>query len=111
MAGLKSMTLNSITTEINRMNSVKLQIEKYLQKKPMTIEEIIFTKYIELQNASAVADFMNDKGYRIKTDSRHEERRYISNDITQLFNKPFSHLYGGQYLYDFAKTIYLYYKG
>jgi hypothetical protein len=108
---LKTISLDSITTEIDKLGFIKEHLEKCLNRKPLTIQEKIFTQYLKIQNASVVADMLNDMGYRIKTDNRQEERKYISNDITNLFNKPFDITYGCRYLYDFAKAIYLYYKG
>lgn len=111
MAAIKTITLNSITNEIGKLNLVKSMIEKYLQRKPFAFEEIIFIKYIELQNAASVADYLNESGYYIKISGRQDKRKYISNDITQYFNQRFDYCWGCKYLFDFAKCIYLYYKG
>lgn len=53
-----------------------------------SIETIIFKKYIELNELTKVADYINDKGYRIKTSSYIGERKYISNDISEVINNP-----------------------
>lgn len=47
-------------------------------------ETIVFKKYLELENVSAVAKCVNDLGYRIKTDSYVGERKYMGTDITEI---------------------------
>lgn len=49
-----------------------------------TFETIVFKKYLELENVKKVADYVNQLGYRIKTDSYIGERKYIGNDITEI---------------------------
>ena len=47
-------------------------------------ETIVFKKYLELENVSSVAKYVNDLGYRIKTDSYVGERKYMGTDITEI---------------------------
>lgn len=49
-----------------------------------TLETIVFKKYLELENADKVSKYINDLGYRIKTNSRLGERKYISSDISDI---------------------------
>jgi hypothetical protein len=51
-----------------------------------TLETIIFKKYIELGNVAKVAEYINDQGYRIKTDSNIGQKKYIHNDISDVLN-------------------------
>lgn len=52
-----------------------------------SFETIIFKKYLELENVQSVAKYINDLGYRIKTDSYVGERKYIGKDITDILCK------------------------
>lgn len=49
-----------------------------------TLETIIFKKYLELENVKRVADYINSLGYRIKTNSYIGQRKYTSNDISEI---------------------------
>jgi hypothetical protein len=49
-----------------------------------TFETIIFKKYLELENVKKVADYINSLGYRVKTESYIGERKYTSNDISEI---------------------------
>lgn len=49
-----------------------------------TLETIVFKKYLELENVKKVADHINSLGYRIKTQSYIGERKYTSNDISEI---------------------------
>lgn len=62
------------------MNTVKI-------RKNDTLETKIVKAYIQLQNVNKVAEFINDLGYRIKTDSRIGSRKYRSNDISNVLNE------------------------
>lgn len=49
-----------------------------------TFETIIFKKYLEIENVKKVANHINSLGYRIKTQSYIGERKYTSNDISEI---------------------------
>lgn len=53
-------------------------------KEDDTFETIVFKKYLELENVKKVADYVNQLGYRIKTNSYIGERKYIGNDISEI---------------------------
>lgn len=53
-------------------------------KEEDTLETIIFKKYLELESVKKVADYINQLGYRIKTQSYIGEKKYISNDISEI---------------------------
>lgn len=109
MSVIKNMTSESITFEIGRLKTVTKCFEKYSSFPAKTIYETIFSKYIKLQNASGVADAMNEMGYRLQ--GKDSARKYISNDITSIFNKPYDDAYGNRALYILARNIYFFYKG
>lgn len=63
-------------------------LEKYSEIEDTdSFETIIFKKYLELENVQSVAKYINDLGYRIKTDSYVGERKYIGTDITEILIK------------------------
>lgn len=55
-------------------------IEEILNIKPNNFKELIFLKYIELENTKNVANYLNINNYRINT--LNGSRKYISTDIT-----------------------------
>ena len=57
----------------------KSQIKEYYN-----FETIVFKKYLELESVRAVANYINELGYRVKTNSYIGERKYIGTDITKI---------------------------
>ena len=53
-------------------------------KEDDNFEPIVFKKYLELESVRAVANYINELGYRVKTDSYIGERKYIGTDITKI---------------------------
>ena len=53
-------------------------------KEDDNFETIVFKKYLELESVRAVANYINELGYRVKTDSYIGERKYIGTDITKI---------------------------
>ena len=53
------------------------------QVTPNRFEEV-FKKYLELESVRAVANYINELGYRVKTNSYVGERKYIGTDITKI---------------------------
>ena len=53
-------------------------------KEDDNFETIVFKKYLELESVRAVANYINELGYRVKTDSYIGERKYIGKDITKI---------------------------
>ena len=53
-------------------------------KEDDNFENIVFKKYLELESVRAVANYINELGYRVKTDSYIGERKYIGTDITKI---------------------------
>lgn len=53
-------------------------------KEDDNFETIVFKKYLELESVRSVANYINELGYRVKTDSYIGERKYIGTDITKI---------------------------
>ena len=53
-------------------------------KEDDNFETIVFKKYLELESVRAVANYINELGYRVKTNSYVGERKYIGTDITKI---------------------------
>lgn len=53
-------------------------------KEEDNFETIVLKKYLELESVRAVANYINELGYRVKTDSYIGERKYIGTDITKI---------------------------
>ena len=53
-------------------------------KEDDNFETIVFKKYLELESVRAVANYINELGYRVKTNSYIGDRKYIGTDITKI---------------------------
>ena len=53
-------------------------------KEDDNFETIVFKKYLELESVRAVENYINELGYRVKTNSYVGERKYIGTDITKI---------------------------
>ena len=79
----------SITKKYNNKIEKIEKIINIIEKKSEindddNLETIVFKKYLELENVREVANYINEKGYRIKTSSYIGERKYIGTDITKI---------------------------
>lgn len=79
----------SITKKYNNKIEKIEKIINIIEKKSEindddNFETIVFKKYLELENVREVANYINEKGYRIKTSSYIGERKYIGTDITKI---------------------------
>ncbi len=72
---------NKIDKFINVLDKCTIQPNDSLQT-------IICKKYIELSDVVKVATYINNEGYRIKTNSYKRERKYTTNDITAIVDGP-----------------------
>ena len=82
---LKNKLMKKYKEEMSILNMIIDTIEKYSEIKDNdSFETIVFKKYLEFENVSDVAKFLNDKGYRVKTKSYIGQRKYIGTDITEI---------------------------
>ena len=82
---LKNKLTCKYEKEISVINNILDTIEKYSDiDKDDSFITIVFKKYLELENVSEVAKYLNDNGYRIKTDSYIGQRKYIGRDVTEI---------------------------
>lgn len=59
-------------------------IEELELKESKDLNEIIILMYLKLQSVVEVADRLNEAGMRVQTDSHTGQRKYKTNDITQI---------------------------
>lgn len=82
---LKNKITIKYNNEIIRIDKIIRAIEENKEiKEEDSFETIVFKKYLEVENVTKVAKYINDLGYRIKTDSYVGERKYIGKDITKI---------------------------
>ena len=74
-----------------------------LKKESKNFEELVFQKYIETARVSDVASILNESGYR--TAGAIGERKYTSNDVTEILYREECKLCVDSMLYEVA--IYL----
>lgn len=71
----KMRIINKILNAINTKSELK-ECDDF--------ETIVFKKYLEVENVSHVAKYVNDLGYRVKTNTNIGERKYNGTDITEI---------------------------
>lgn len=71
----KMRIINKILNAINSKSGLK-ECDDF--------ETIVFKKYLEVENVSHVAKYVNDLGYRVKTNTNIGERKYNGTDITEI---------------------------
>lgn len=71
----KMKIINKILNAINSKSELK-ECDDF--------ETIVFKKYLEVENVSHVAKYVNDLGYRVKTNTNIGERKYNGTDITEI---------------------------
>jgi hypothetical protein len=82
---LKEKITKKYNDEMKRMKKIIEAIEENsVINEDDPLETIIFKKYLEVENVQKVAKYINDLGYRIKTESYIGERKYIGGDITDI---------------------------
>ncbi|OPJ63700.1 hypothetical protein [Clostridium chromiireducens] len=57
-----------------------------------SLETVVFKKYLELGDLVKVTAYINDRGYRIRTSSYKGERKFITNDISDILDKQQYHV-------------------
>lgn len=102
---VKVITVESLEDKIKEMEVVRDVIKDVLIFPLSTSEEKVKSKYIELQGAAKVAEYMNNEGYRIKSTGKLGERKYNSNDVTDIINAPVCDTDEGK-LNQLAKVLY-----
>jgi len=104
---VKVITIESLTEKVMELDLVKEMLYKVQSVNPMSIEEIVLKKYILNQSASKTAELINAEGYRVKSEGREGERKYISNDVTAIID----HSNEKCFLAILAKSLYDFNRG
>ena len=81
---VKVIKLDELNEKIEELEVVRNKIAEVLQMQCTSLEDVILKKYIELQNGAKVTEFLNNEGYRIKSNGKLGERKYSSNDVTDI---------------------------
>lgn len=72
----------------NKLNQFISVLDKCTVYPDDSLHIVIFKKYLELSDTVKVTTYINNQGYRIKTNSYKGERKYTSNDIADIIKKP-----------------------
>lgn len=82
------MTIDEINKKIDELTKLRQFLINNQINDNDPVETIIFKKYIEIENVSKVAAYINSLGFRVKSDGSDEhklsERKYTSNDISDM---------------------------
>lgn len=82
---LEEKIIKKHNEKIQKIEKIINIIENKSQiKEDDNFETIVFKKYLELESVRSVANYINELGYRVKTDSYIGERKYIGTDITKI---------------------------
>jgi hypothetical protein len=71
------MKIDDIEKKIKELNKLK-KLLRIPVVDDDSIEELVFKKYLELENVTKVAEYINGVGHRIRN------RKYIANDISAI---------------------------
>lgn len=72
----------------NKIDKFIIVLDKCTIQPTDSLQTIVCKKYIELSDVIKVATYINNEGYRIKTNSYKRERKYTTNDITAIVDRP-----------------------
>lgn len=75
------MNVDNLNKKIMKLNEIRRLLNIPINQND-NIEEKIFKKYLEVENVKKVAAYVNELGYRIKSD--RGKRKYIAQDISSI---------------------------
>ncbi|GMQ60318.1 hypothetical protein AN1V17_47180 [Vallitalea sediminicola] len=105
------LTIGNIDNRVEELRLIKSKMLNLLDIETDNIYDLILQMYIEIQSVKMVADYINDKGFRIETEfaDKVSIRKYISNDITEIILS--NTVECNTDLKQYAKTLFNYNKG
>jgi hypothetical protein len=101
------MKISDIDKKICELQELRKFLIKNAIQDDDAVEVKIFKKYIELENVTRVAAYINELGYRIESKGSKRgdiERKYISNDISKILKSKNAQV--DKKLRDFAVKIF-----
>lgn len=104
-------TIDKIEDKIIELELIKDKIIYYLNHDPQNLSELILIKYIKIQRVDKVAQTLNKEGFRIKSNGKTGERKYISNDVSAIIDIPSKSSETDTKLHKFTRTLFLLNKG
>lgn len=108
---VNSLTIDMLTKKKNDLEKVINTLILYINQENQTLHDELFRKYLEVQRVDDVANYLNDKGYRIKSTGKSGKRKYISNDVSNIINSLCKDIDADDNLHIFTKTVFNYNKG
>jgi hypothetical protein len=103
---VKVITVETLDEKIIELEIVRNKIKEALTIECKGLEDTVLQKYIELQGAMKVAEYLNNEGYRIRSNGKLGERKYNSNDITDIINTSDKDSEADKTLRAIAKALY-----
>ena len=103
---VKVITVDTLDEKIIELEIVRNKIKEALTLECKGLENTALQKYIELQGAMKVAEYLNNEGYRIRSNGKLGERKYSSNDVTDIINTPDKDSEADRTLLAIAKALY-----
>lgn len=86
-------------------------IESYEKEQLRSVDEIALIQYIKTQNQKDAAQYMNDQGHQVKTDSRFTTKKYEAKEISELIKAPYNEINARESIHCMARQIYCFNKG
>ena len=75
--------INETITKLENIKKILIKYEKINDND--NLSTIIYKKYLELESVQNVADYLNEKGYKV--DSPTGGRKYQTNDVSKYFKE------------------------
>lgn len=103
---VKVITIESLVEKMKELEIVNNKVKEALNIECKCLEDIVMQKYIELQKGLKVADYLNNEGYRIRSNGKLGERKYNSNDVTEIITTPEKESNANKALHALALALY-----
>lgn len=75
------MQVIELEKKIHDLKELEVFLQKNRIKPNDSLDTIVFKKYLELENVTKVAEYINELGYR-----KEKQKKYMSNDISAILN-------------------------
>lgn len=99
--------MKKVTEQMTLVRDVLLELQN---RKPETLNEDICIRYLKEQSIVKITEDFNNKGMRIKTDSYIGERKYNTNDISEVIKEESIKPINSSDLSLFTKILFYYNK-
>lgn len=80
---LNSIRKNDLEKCLADIKKIKRIFKKYEKEQPRSIEEVALIQYIKTQNQKDTAEYMNEQGYNLKTNTCFKTKKYEVKEVSE----------------------------